>query len=242
MNPPAGDYRMSHLAKGDAYDALLTEDPFDAFMSARESVLLKRIVPRLFPQGVERYLDFACGTGRILRTVGPLAKKVYGVDVSATMLARAGQKLATATLLRADLTAEDTDIGQFDLITTFRFLGNAQDALRRSALAAIARRLVPGGYLVVDNHRNPWSLRNLLHRAEPALDLHHFRLRDLLRANGLEIVQVYGIGWWIVLDRQNRASVLFSRSADLLESLPVGRVLAWVCPDAVVVARRAHEI
>jgi predicted TPR repeat methyltransferase len=235
------DYRQSHLFKGSSYDRALAEAPFDAFMSQREDEVLQRVVPRLFPNGVGRYLDFACGTGRALTTVSQFAKETYGVDISPSMLSQARAKCPEATLIHADLTVDDRDLGTFDLITAFRFFGNAQDSLRRGALAAITRRLSPAGYLVFDSHRNPWSLRSLLHPVsrEP-MDLHYGRLSALLRSHGLEIVERYGIGWWIVLDRQHQKQVLFSKLANVLESVPVGRTpLAWICPDAVVVARKS---
>ena len=43
-------------------------------------------------------------------------------------------------------------LGLFDLVTSFRFFGNAQDELRSSALAAINRHLRPQGYLIINNH------------------------------------------------------------------------------------------
>ena len=60
------DYRHSHLHKGAEYDAALGSDPFDAFLAIRERALLLRLLDRLFPRGLSRYLDFACGTGRVL--------------------------------------------------------------------------------------------------------------------------------------------------------------------------------
>ena len=240
--PQVGDYRDSHLHKGESYDKTLDEDAFDAFMSRREDALLATIVPKLFPGGIPRYLDFACGTGRVLSRVATYATTSMGVDISETMLAQARVKCPSSTLLHMDLTTADSELGVFDLITTFRFVGNAQDALRESALAALSRRLAPGGYLVLDSHRNPWSIRNLLHPGSARdQDLHLSKLRSLLRKHGLTVVQTHGVGWWIVLDSQNTRSHLTSSLANLLERVPVGRTpLAWFCPDSVVVARKAR--
>jgi hypothetical protein len=64
------------------------------------------------------------------------------------------------------LTTTNLDIGQFDLVTAFRFLGNADDQLRRSAMDALRVRI--DGYLLINNHRNPvavsdkWQLEPLL--------------------------------------------------------------------------------
>ena len=64
------DYRDSHLAKGDTYDASIAAQPFDAYMAQHEEAWLRDVIPRLMPRG-GRYLDFACGTGRITAIVAP---------------------------------------------------------------------------------------------------------------------------------------------------------------------------
>jgi len=100
------DYRHSHLHKGAEYDAALANDPIDAFLAVRERALLLRALERLFPQGLSRYLDFACGTGRITEIVAPFALRSYGVDVSETMLAQAPAKCPHTTFLLRDMTRE----------------------------------------------------------------------------------------------------------------------------------------
>ena len=86
------DYRLSHLERGRSYDATLAETPFDAYMAAWERQHLARIVGRLFPTGVGRYLDFACGTGRVTSVVAPLARESVGVDISPSMLEAARER------------------------------------------------------------------------------------------------------------------------------------------------------
>jgi ubiquinone/menaquinone biosynthesis C-methylase UbiE len=234
------DYRTSHLEKGEEYDGVLRADPMDTFMAGREAAILRQTVPRLFPRGLNRYLDFACGTGRILSCVGEFARETYGVDVSQSMLEQARQKCPEATLIHADLTRHTESLTRFNLVTAFRFFGNAEDGLRRAVLSALHELLEPGGYLVLNDHRNPWSLHDILHeRGNGPCDLHHLKLRKLLREHGFNVVRTYGIGWWIVLDRQNRHSVLQSRWGGALEAVPgAGRLLAFVCPDAIIVARK----
>src|SRR5438132_11775006 len=194
------DYRESHLLKGDRYDAQLAADPLDAYMDDREREILQQMAPRLFPAGVERYLDFACGTGRISSIIAPFCKEAIGVDIAATMIAQARRRCPTMCFIEADLTRERSALGQFDLITAFRFLGNAQDELRRSALAAIPALLKDGGYFVLNNHRNPLSTLALAERltgVAPGTDLTHAKLKRLLRAAGFAIVSSRGVGAWI---------------------------------------------
>jgi SAM-dependent methyltransferase len=234
------DYRTSHLLKGSVYDEQLQQDPFDAYISRREDEILTCLIPRLFPRRVPRYLDFACGTGRVLARVAQYADESMGIDISPSMIEQARVRCATAKLALLDLTTTDADLGTFDLITTFRFVGNAQDTLREAALAGLVRRLNRGGRLVLDSHRNPHSLHNLLHpRSAEGQDLHFGKLCRLLARHGLEVVQTFGVGWWIGLDSQCTHDVLTSRLARVLDAVPVGRTpVARLCANVVVVARK----
>jgi SAM-dependent methyltransferase len=111
------------------------------------------------------YLDFACGTGRILSFVEARVDEATGIDVSPAMLSRATQKVRRATLLCRDITGDGAEIeGKYDLISCFRFLKNAEPELRRAAVRQLARRLKgPTSVLVVNSHGgNPFSYRALL--------------------------------------------------------------------------------
>jgi SAM-dependent methyltransferase len=234
------DYRRSHLFKGGSYDQQLAKDPFDAFISWREDEVLRSLIPELFPSGIPRYLDFACGTGRALQVVSQFAKEAYGVDISETMVSQARSKVPNATLVVTDLTTDERDLGTFDLITAFRFLGNAEDSLRDAAMSALMRRLKPNGLFVFDSHRNPWALRVRFRQGKrEEMDLHPAKLDALLRRHGLELVSAHGIGWWVVLDRQCSHRLLSSSLAKFMEAIPVGRTPLWkYAPDAIIVARR----
>lgn len=235
------DYRNSHLAKGEDYDRDLSRGDFNTYMTDREKEILTRVVSRLFPGGVPRYLDFACGTGRITSMVAPLAKEVFGVDVSANMIEQARLKVPQGTFLVRDLTTESAGIPPVNLVTSFRFFGDAQDELRRGALRAIHDLLVPGGYLIINSHLNPQSLHNMLLRAshKPVHgDLRWSQLRRLLEAGGFRTVERHGIGLWLVRHKWNRPEVLQSTRARLLEPLSRIKPLTSFCPDAVIVAQR----
>jgi ubiquinone/menaquinone biosynthesis C-methylase UbiE len=242
LNTEDQDYRASHLVIGGRYDASLAESPFDAYMSAWERRHLPGILHRLFPNGPQRYLDFACGTGRITEQVAPLARESVGVDISPTMIDEARKKCPQTQFHLADLTQQDLGIGQFDLVTSFRFFGNAQDELRESALKAITRRLAPGGHLVINSHRNPRALFALLNRVTGGdagtMDLHLPKLRALLDRHGLSIVTMQPIGTWMY-----RTSLMVSVLADDARAIKnearFGRpIFASVAPDTIVVARK----
>lgn len=237
----SGDYRESHASKGTDYDASLATTPFDAYMARWEAHWLARIVPELYPSGVPRYLDFACGTGRVTQVVAPLARESVGVDISPTMLAVAREKCPQTRFVHADLTRDPVDLGLFDLATAFRFFGNAEDELRASVLGAIVARLRPGGHLVINSHRNPWSVAAILDRAtggRQGMDLHYPKLRRLLSGHGLRIVRAHPIGAWLWRSRLLERAPGSPR-ADRMEHAWRWPPLVTFAPDAVLVARRA---
>jgi SAM-dependent methyltransferase len=242
---PADDYRRSHLEKGADYDRDLAAGTFDAFMTARESVLLPRIVSTLFPHRPEKYLDFACGTGRITALVAPLARDSVGVDVSATMVAEAARKCPRTRFVIRDITKVPLDERDFDLATAFRFFGNAEGDLRRAVFRAVSAHLRPGGCFVFNNHRNPGSGRARLQRAlgryEDHADLDFATLDGLVTSAGLRIERLVGIGWWQLAHRLDTPSAYRSSLARLLEPVSTWGPVASLCPAYIVVARKTGE-
>jgi len=235
-------YRESHLAKGADYDQALARDPFDAYIARREREILLAVLPRLYPGRLRRSLDFACGTGRIAQILDGIAEQPFGVDVSETMLAQAAPKCPRTRLFLHDITEATLPIEPVELVTAFRFFGNAEDALRIRALQAIRRHLAPGGHLVLNNHRNPWTIEVLLQRAageRSPLDLHHWKLRRLLGLAGFRVRHTCGVGLWIYRAGLKRPEVLGSRWAHALERLSLLAFLGPFCPDAVIVAQRS---
>ncbi len=235
------DYRNSHLQRGTTYDTNLAAEPFDAFMNEMERFHLQEIVPNLFPGGVPRYLDFACGTARITATVGPYAKEAVGVDISPSMLEEARRKCPLVRFIQADLTQGTPDIGQYDLATSFRFFGNAQQSLRREVLQVLARLVRPGGYLIVNNHRNPHSLAALLHRATGGnmqMDLTHSLYRSILAESGFQVVDSRPIGVWLYRSGLTGTVGRIDDKILAREKFWCRSVLAPIAPDTVLIAQR----
>ena len=237
------DYRASHLERGGQYDANLAESPFDDYMSGWERKHLPNVIRRFFPQGPQRYLDFACGTGRITAQVAPMAGESVGVDISPTMIEEARKKCPQTIFHLADLTQKNPDLGgNFDLITAFRFFGNAQDELREGAMKAITQCLAPGGHLVINSHRNPRALYALLNRMTGgncgSMDLHLSKLRGLLNRHGLRIVALQPIGAWMY-----RSSLMLTTKVDDTRAVNNearfgGEMFAPIAPDLIVVAKK----
>jgi SAM-dependent methyltransferase len=239
------DYRQSHVGKGADYDRDLAAGAFDSYMTARETVLLPPLVRDLFPRTPPKYLDFACGTGRITALVEPLARESCGVDVSESMIAEASRKCPRTRFVLRDLTTDPLEETNFDLATAFRFFGNAQDDLRRAAFCAISRHLVRGGYVIFNNHRNHASGRALLQRATGRFDDHADldldKIRRLMEPAGLQLVRTTGIGWWQLAHRFAQPALLRSRLAQMIEPISTLNAVAPFCPAYLVVARKIDD-
>jgi SAM-dependent methyltransferase len=157
------------------------------------------------------------------------------------MLDVARGKCPNTRFVQADITRDPVDAGQFDLITSFRFFGNAQDELRVAALDAIAALLRPGGLLIVNNHRNPLSVAEILYRitgGTRALDLTYFKLKRMLEARRLKIATARAIGFWMF-----RSSLLakprVGGGPKSLEHAFQWPIFVPFAPDAVIVATKS---
>jgi SAM-dependent methyltransferase len=203
---PAFDYRRSHLGerRGVTYDELYRPGSALAFYWDQfERPFLEAAFADLsaaHPGG--RYLDFACGTGRILQVAAPYFGSAVGIDVSEGMLARAREKVPGARLVCADVLTEPVDVGTFDVITVFRFILRAGPELREAALRWLRGVISEGGTLIVNNHRNAHSQRGIAYRIQTAIRPNGFKdellsdaqVQQLLARCGFEIVRTYGFG------------------------------------------------
>lgn len=212
-----------------------------------EQRLLQRVLDEVQPRTA---LDFACGTGRVLAWLARQVDEATGVDVSAPMVERATAAAREATVVRGDLTVTPELLPQaFDLVAMFRFLLNAEPALRDDALAWVAGHLADDGVLVVNTHRTPCSLTGLTARARRALrrsatprTLSVRELGELLDAHGFDVVARYGYGY-LPYGPHGGWRLPFPRLVCALESRLAGagarvRVASHVL---VVARRRGHE-
>ena len=110
------------------------------------------------------YLDFAAGTGRIISFMEDKVDTATGIEISQAMIDRAREKLSRGKMICADITAEDSEVeGNYDLITTFRFVLNAELDLRQAGINALAKRLKDDkSILIFNNHGNLFSHKLLL--------------------------------------------------------------------------------
>jgi len=199
------DYRRSHTdpSKPAEYDPkFFTEGTTLQLMWEIERRIITEVIESVRPRPA-RALDFACGTGRILSHVGDLVSDTTGVDVSGPMLAVARERCPRSTIIQADLTSDPDRLeGDFDLITSFRFLLNAEPDLRAGVLKALRARIRTHGVLVVNFHFNPNSLTGLYIRLMTRVRGRELpkmaTLREacgLLRTNGFEPASIHGYGY-----------------------------------------------
>jgi SAM-dependent methyltransferase len=245
MNEAPDDYRTSHLHKGDCYDDELSANAWIAYTAEHELNILREVIEKFFHGRAKRCMDFACGTGRVTAVLQDLAEECIGIDISASMLDIAKKKCKSATFSLCDLTKDNPVLGAFDLITAFRFFGNAQDELRLSALSALHRYLEPHGYLVLNNHRNPKAVQNRLSSwtgGESGMDLSPAKLKRHAQACGFLPVDMYGIGCWSLRHRWQSWVEGPSKAVDFLERLSRHRVFATFAPDWVMILKKSKDM
>lgn len=244
-NGVGSGYRESHAApgKGRQYDMHYATDPWDGFLWERERYLLQRILDRWFKGRSSETLDFGCGTGRLSAFFEGKVSSLTAVDVSESMLAEARAKLNHATVVCADITRDETVLGDatFDLIVAFRFFVNAEPRLRDDAIHALAGRLRDDGILVFNVHHHlgspyvrlvRWSesRRGQVYNAMSLKDI-----RRLVAAAGLRVERVFPAG--IIRIPKVKLPWAVNRMLDrALWRVPGAHLIA---EDLVVVAVRA---
>lgn len=124
---------------------------------AVETALLK--APELAQGPV---LDLACGEGRHLAALRQHNPEAFGLDLSATLLARAPEPLRP-WLLRGDMRALPLRPGSLAGITLwFTPFGYFPDAENRAVMMALGGRLRPGGVLLLDLFNPAFLARTLI--------------------------------------------------------------------------------
>jgi SAM-dependent methyltransferase len=182
------------------YDSIIyNEESYDTFIwSLQRPYVRSRAVGLRSRFGSLRYLDFACGTGRVLTAVEDLADTSTGIDMAPPMIERARLK-SSADFLVADVCdPAQRPTGEFDLITAFRFFLNVDDVTRRAVMNALSAMLRPGGELVFNMHGNKTSSASLVHwRKDAARSDNLMRIGDvrrLVQGAGLKVVAQSGYG------------------------------------------------
>ena len=199
------DYRDWHkgIDKALNYEEnVYGEDSYSTYLWEIEKGILMNEISLMKNRNI-KYLDFACGTGRVISFIEPYVAESTGVDVSEAMLDLAKGKVKKSLLLNCDLTVNDIIRDKkYDLITAFRFLLNAQNDLRRQIMPLLAKKLSNDGIIVFNSHGNtlsshlmPVVLSKLGMRREKLNHLSFFTVFRLIKNSNLKLEKVYGVGF-----------------------------------------------
>jgi predicted TPR repeat methyltransferase len=170
-------------------------------INQRQRDYLRTLVRREFGPRAPVQHDFACGTGRAIRTLHGLVREAHGYDTSAAMMAKAAEVGSHALWHQVPVDGpvpEPVTAGTPAIVTMFRLLLNVDDAIRDRALAFAAKALpdAGAGILVVENHGNASSVRHLRARRHNGerwfAELSHEQVARLFAKHGFEIVERRG--------------------------------------------------
>jgi SAM-dependent methyltransferase len=217
----------------------------DEFLWSLVRPFLRRLVTeqRLARRPI-RYLDFACGTGRIVSALEDLVDDSTGIDISEYMVEEARAKVRHTRLVVADVLEEPDAVGgPYDLVTAFRFFLNTDDFVRPRAMAWLARQLAgPHSRLVFNVHGNATgtlALTSLYMRLRgwgPARLLGYRQVRELAEAAGLRIEACYGFG---LFPRRLHRGLLRRPVQAIERRAAASRLLRPISHDVLYVCRKA---
>jgi 2-polyprenyl-6-hydroxyphenyl methylase/3-demethylubiquinone-9 3-methyltransferase len=151
-------------------------------------------------------LDVGCGAGLLAEPLARLGASVTGIDASPEVIKIAREHAAAAGL---DIAYRNGDVqqldGQFDLVTAMEVVEHVADPA--AFVTALARRLAPGGLLIMSTpNATGWSKLLMVTVAEGLGRIprgtHDFdkfigpeRMKQLLAGAGLACSDVEGIAW-----------------------------------------------
>jgi len=154
----------------------------------------------------KKALDVGCGAGLLAEPLARLGAKVTAIDASAELIAAAIDHAAGAGLaIDYRAIAVENLSGQFDLVTCMEVVEHVAEPA--AFVAALAKRLAPGGLLIMSTpNRTAWSRLLTITLAEGlgrvprgTHDFDRFitpdELTAMLSAAGLKCIDVEGIAF-----------------------------------------------
>jgi ubiquinone/menaquinone biosynthesis C-methylase UbiE len=201
-------YTQSYIDKsnvGTSYDEKIN-NKFESMIWEVEKKLLRKIIKK--KQKKQIYMDFACGTGRVINFIGKNFKNSIGVDTAKGMIKIAEDKNKSNSEFICGNIIEDKDLlknKRFDVITSFRLFLNIEDKNRELILKELYKYLNDDGILVINNHVNRYSIigfqfwiRNLIkprhlrnNKNRIINTASEYEFRKLLNNSGFKVKKVY---------------------------------------------------
>jgi SAM-dependent methyltransferase len=120
-----------------------------------QQLIFTRMLEKIGSLGGARVLDVGCGTGRWSQLLRDSGADVLAIDISPEAIEINRQRNPGIEFRVADLAQPDLPDDAFDLIVSVTVLQHLPPDGQRSASAALARALRPGGYaLLLENIRD----------------------------------------------------------------------------------------
>jgi SAM-dependent methyltransferase len=192
-------YRNNHLTRAqvESYGNTYSKGYFYNQWEYIEKPYLQGKFKSLLEDGAKDYLDLACGRGRILSLGGKYFDNTVGVDISGEMLKYARDACADAKLYQYNI-GDIQEIGQFDVITLFRFFLNAEHEVKIQTLEKIKELLKPTGCFIANIHVNKRSPRGYAYRVRNHLGSKNLantegydEIAELLDSIGIAVKEVF---------------------------------------------------
>jgi SAM-dependent methyltransferase len=195
------DSYLKKKEKGKGYDTKIGST-FELFLWDLEKIFLKEIIEEFFPGKKDeiKYLDFACGTGRIIAYFknGLGIKNSVGLDTSRPMLDEAKKK-TEAQFICGNINEDKSLLvpRYFDVITAFRLFLNLEKENREPVLNELKQYLKDDGLLIINNHINRYSLigfqfwiRRLLGNTSIIHNATEKEFKEMLNRSGFDVIKV----------------------------------------------------
>jgi ubiquinone/menaquinone biosynthesis C-methylase UbiE len=179
----------------------MNKDPYKNFANKYDKIIepfntvVRQIGMKMFlPEEEMLILDVGCGTGTNLSLYQKAGCKVFGIDLSPSMLEVARKKLGERADLRLGDAAEmPYPKNSFDLVIAFLTLHEMPGDIRPAVMNEIVRLSKSDGrILLIDYHPGPirfpmgWWYKSVILFFEILAGREHFRnYRDFLAQNGL---------------------------------------------------------
>jgi 2-polyprenyl-3-methyl-5-hydroxy-6-metoxy-1,4-benzoquinol methylase len=234
------NYRSRYKSKENAksYDGLYdnTEQYYTYIWDNYEKPCLEDIAKKSGRDN--KYLDFACGSGRVICVLEKYFSKSLGIDISKEMVLLAKKRCKRSKFRVADITKNKISLAyQPDIITSFRFFLHAQPLLREEVFFRLSKVLAEDGRIILNIHGNKYSFHGiyaLLSRlsGRPIASLSYREVKGLCNRNNLKIKKIYGFGFLPRFMKKVLGAKLYRRFDDYLKDTPLkifGFSVVYIC-------------